>query len=118
MDALVRQRGQPWGSDAARVRDYPTEPAATEELQTLIAAIEALLPRIGATADSELGRLRTKAERAIAAAKAALASHTIHDGDAHKKRGGREPQWTTVGLTALIALSIGLWAGRSLAKRW
>lgn len=119
MDARVRETDRPWGSDAVRVLDYPTAPAAAEELQTLFNAIETLLPRIDATADSEVGRLRAKAERAIAAARASLASHAIRGhGEARIKRYGRERPWTTVGLTALVALSIGLYAGRSVAKRW
>jgi ElaB/YqjD/DUF883 family membrane-anchored ribosome-binding protein len=113
MDDKVRGCGQAWGSGTMRVLDYPTERSATEEMQTLIAAVEALLPRIDAAADSEVGLLRRKARRALAAAQIAVASHAARD-----KTNGRHRPWAAVGLTALCAFSVGLWAGRAVAERW
>jgi ElaB/YqjD/DUF883 family membrane-anchored ribosome-binding protein len=113
MDDQVRGCDQAWDSGAARVLDYPTKPSTTEEIQTLIAAVETLLPRIDAAADSEVARLRRNARQALAAAQAAVASRATH-----LKPKGRERPWVTVGLTTLFAFSVGLWAGRSVAEWW
>jgi ElaB/YqjD/DUF883 family membrane-anchored ribosome-binding protein len=113
MDEQVRGGGQAWGSGAVRVLDYPTERSATEEIQTLMAAVEALLPRIDAAADSEVGLLRSEARRALTAARIALASPATQD---RPNSSGRA--WATAGLTALLAFSAGLWAGRAVTERW
>jgi ElaB/YqjD/DUF883 family membrane-anchored ribosome-binding protein len=107
-------RSQPWGSGAVRVLDYPTEPLPTEELRTLIAAVEALLPRIGGAADSEFGQLHRSTEQALAAAKAALAAPAT-EGHARRMHEG-DPPWAALGLTALFALAIGVCAGRAAAE--
>lgn len=113
MDDRVRGCGEAWGSSAVRVPDYPTERSATEEIRTLIAAVEALLPQINAAADSEVDRLRRKARQALAAAQIAVAPRAACD----KPYGSARP-WAAVGLTVLCALSVGLLAGRAVTERW
>jgi hypothetical protein len=44
-----------WGLSAPGL-DYPTEPRATEAIDTLIYSVEELLWRLPAAADSEMGR--------------------------------------------------------------
>ena len=108
-----------------RVLDYPTEPAAMEEVQTLLSAIEALLLQVDAAADSELGRLRSSSHQALAAAHAALASRAVQvsrhqeqfAGDARLGTRARNSVLSvSVLLSGLLVLSISLWAGRSLAE--
>jgi ElaB/YqjD/DUF883 family membrane-anchored ribosome-binding protein len=131
MDVGVRVMAdsEPWGGGAVRVLDYPTEPAVLEELQTLLCTIEALLLQMNAVADSELGRLRSSSHQALAAAQAAIAARVVQlrepqeqligNGSARVRLPTRNSLlWVSVALTGLIALSISLWAGRSLAEGW
>jgi hypothetical protein len=63
-----------WGLSAPGL-DYPTEPRATEAIDTLIYSVEELLWRLPAAADSEMGRLRDQATNALAAARSAIAGN-------------------------------------------
>ena len=108
--------------ETGRVLDYPTTPVATEELQILIATVEHLLLRVHAAADSELGRMRARTANALARAKVSAARYAaqMREEGTTAKEGGRnvevrERAWIAAGFTALLALSIGLYAGRSFA---
>lgn len=99
-----------------------------EELHSLLSSVEALLQQINSAAASELGRLPGSSQQALAAVQAAIASHvaqvrqrpeqTAGGGDAHVRAGRNTLFWIGVALTGLIALSLLLWAGRSLAEGW
>ena len=112
-------------SELQRVLDYPTSPVATEDVQVLISTVDELLRRIDATADSELGRLGSQTRSALAAARMSVAANAAkvrEEMGGLAKDGGayvdyvREQRLVTLGTTALFALAIGLWVGRSTAK--
>jgi len=109
------------------VLDYPTTPAANEDVQVLMSTVDELLQQINTAADSELGRLRAQTRNALAAAKVTVAANASKvregmgelttDGVAYLDSYVRERPPVALGLTALFALAIGLWVGRS-AARW
>jgi len=113
--------------EVKRVLDYPTTPAANEDVQVLMSSVDELLQRINTAADSEVGRLRTQTRSALAAAKVAVAANASKvregmgelttEGGAYLETYVRERPLVALGLTALFALAIGLWVGRS-AARW
>ena len=112
-------------SEFQRVLDYPTSPVTTEDVQVLMSTVDELLRRIDATADSELGRLGSQTRSALAAARMTMAANAAEvreeksklakDGGAHVDY-VREQPLVTLGITALFALTIGLWVGRSTAR--
>ena len=114
--------------EGERVLDYPVPRAANEDLQVLMSTVDELLQEINVTADSELGRLRAQTRNALAAATVTLAANEakVREGKGELAREGgayfgmyvRERPRVSLGLTALIALAIGLWAGRSAARWW
>ena len=125
MDTAVS--GRAGLSEVKRVLDYPTTAVPTEDLQVLMSTVDELLRRINAAADSELGRLGSQTRGALAAARmtvAANAAKVREEMGEFAKDGGacveyvRERPAVTLGLTALFALAIGLWVGRSTAKWW
>jgi ElaB/YqjD/DUF883 family membrane-anchored ribosome-binding protein len=127
MDARATPLDMAAGLDTGRVLDYPTTPAATEDLQILISTIEDLLVRLHAAADSEVGRLRVRTANAVVRVKAAVARDGIpltqrrpiaKEGRMNVRVYMHERPWVTLGLMALLVLSIGLYAGRSVAERW
>lgn len=89
--------------------------------------VDELLERINSAADSELGRLQTQTRSALAAARATVEANAARvrermgepatQGGAYLDSYVRKRPMATLGLTALFALAIGLWAGRS-AARW
>lgn len=113
--------------EVERVLDYPTAPYAGEDVHVLMSSVEELLQLISTAADSELGRLRTQTRDALAAARATVAANAakVREGMGELTTEGgtyfdtyvRERPLTALGLTALLALAIGLWVGRS-AARW
>jgi len=124
MDALVNERAE--FSEAERVLDYPTPPTATEDIQALLATVDALLQSINAAADSELGRLRAETRNALVAAQAAVASYAAQvramDGSTRNGRALldgylRARPLAAVGLTACFVVAVGLLARRSTARR-
>ncbi len=70
----------------ASVRDYPTDPRATEAVETLISSVEELLCRFPAARDSEMGRVRSRTINALTVAKAVVAENFPIEGPA-----GRPP---------------------------
>ena len=126
MDAPVRVSDSVEAEGVERVLDYPTPRATMEEVQTLIAMVDELLRRVDAAADSDLGRLRSRTQRALAAASAAVnrraaaqvrGERDVREGGASASAYLRERPWAAFGVAALFVLVIGLWAGRS-AMEW
>jgi len=113
--------------EVERVLDYPTTPHAGEDVQALMSSVDELLHLISTAADSELSRLRTQTRDALAAARATVAANAekVREGMGELTTEGgtyldtfvRERPLAALGLTALFALAIGLWVGRS-AARW
>jgi ElaB/YqjD/DUF883 family membrane-anchored ribosome-binding protein len=102
------------------VLDYPTAPRALEAVETLISSVEALLGRLPA-ADSQLGRLRTQATNALAAAKSAVAvagnaANESLQGAPERAASleGYVRQWprVSVAMAATLGLALGLMAVR------
>jgi len=128
MDAPVRVSDSAEAEGVERVLDYPTPRATMEEVQTLIAMVDELLRRVDAAADSDLGRLRCRTERALAAASAAVnrraaaqvrgehGERDVREVGASASAYLRERPWAAFGVAALFVLVIGLWAGRSAAE--
>lgn len=107
-----------------KVLDYPTEPRATEALETLISSMEELLYRLPTASDSEMGRLRVRATNALAAAKAAAAANLARAAvDTEPVRTGylvlRVREWpkTALAVAAMLGLFIGLWGGQFAQRR-
>lgn len=113
--------------EVERLLDYPTTRAANEDVRVLMSTVEELLQLIDTAADSELGRLRNQTRNALAAARATVEANAAKVregmGELATKRGAYFDSYVcqrpmaTLGLTALFALAIGLWVGRS-AARW
>jgi ElaB/YqjD/DUF883 family membrane-anchored ribosome-binding protein len=93
------------GSWRAAVLDYPTAPRALEAVETLISSVEALLGRLPA-ADSQLGRLRSQAANALAAAKSAV---TVAGNAANESLQRALPR------TASLQAYVGKWPRASVA---
>ena len=101
------------------VLDYPTEPRATEAIETLIYSIGELLRRLPAAADSEMKRLRDQAANALDAAKAAIAAEAVRAAQpAHPLARGyfsasvvKSPRMA-LGGAVVLGLAIGFWSGR------
>ena len=93
-----------------------------------MSTVDELLQQVNATADSELGQLRTQTRNALAAATVTMAANAAKvregmgelatEGGAYFEKYVRERPRVTLGLTALFALAIGLWVGRSAARWW
>ena len=117
MFSRVSRRTRARAHRAAKVlNQYPAD-VANEEMRMLISTVDDLIVRLTATADPELRRLRTKTEKALANAKAAVAeggaqalSRAQELGEAHI----RERPWSSIGLVAFCVLAIGLWTGRAV----
>ena len=119
MDALVIPSDPATVNWRSEVLDYPTEPRATEAIETLIYSIEELLWRLPGTADSEMQRLRDQAANALAAARAAVcgqvtqtAQPTPSLGTAYLNAYVRESPAMALGAAAVVGLAIGFWSGR------
>ena len=93
-----------------------------------MSTVDELLQRINTAADSELGRLGTQTRCALAVAKVTVAANAAKvregtgglttEGKAYVDSYVREQPLMALGLTALFALGIGLWVGRSAASWW
>jgi hypothetical protein len=105
------------------ILDYPTEPRATEAIETLICAVEELLWRIPGVADSEIGRLRAQVTSALPAARDAIARNA-------EPKVQSDPFFTPyldactrdwaglfLGAAMMFGLAVGLWSGRFAAPR-
>jgi len=120
VDAPVIPCNPPTVNWRSRVLDYPTEPRATETIETLVYSIEELLRRLPAAADSEMRRLRDQAANALAAAKvavdrqAARAAQPTHllPTTSLNAYAWESPR-TALGAAALLGLAIGFWSGRT-----
>lgn len=122
MFARASRRGRAHARQAAQfLNQYPAQ-VADEEVQILIAAVEELIRRLALAADPELVRLRKQTEAALARAKAAVAEgggQLAHQAAQLRQRGAahvREHPWTWLGVTALCAVAIGLWARRAVSS--
>jgi ElaB/YqjD/DUF883 family membrane-anchored ribosome-binding protein len=99
---------------------YREPAAATGELQSLIADVEDLVASITHLQGKDIGAVRARVERALLAAKQALAAGgtSLLDGTREvRRRAGRiaagadsyvrESPWQAVGIAALLALAVG-----------
>jgi ElaB/YqjD/DUF883 family membrane-anchored ribosome-binding protein len=128
VDAPVISSGPASVNWRSSVLDYPTEPRATEAIETLIYSFEELLRRLPAASDSEMRRLRDQAANALAAAKAAVAEHAARAAQlthplatAYLNEYVRESPRAALGVAAVLGLAIGFWSGwsgRSARWRW
>ncbi len=115
----------PEGSWRASVLDYPTAPRGLEAVETLISSVEELVCRLPTT-DSQIGRLRTQATNALAAAKVAVASHSIGQPEESETSAGTDldawvRKWprTAVAVAVTLGLAVGALTvrGFSAARR-
>ena len=107
----------------ARVLDYPTLPRGTEAVETLIGSVEELLHGLRTAADSDLGRLRTRATNALAAAKVAVALNLTpaaadNDPVAAGHLDGWIRSWPTAAGAAALGIAIGLSVSRVHRRSW
>jgi ElaB/YqjD/DUF883 family membrane-anchored ribosome-binding protein len=82
-----------------------------QEVSTLITEVEKLLRCVSAAADPEIARLRAEVERAVAAAKSAVAARV----DLVRQQASdyvREQPWQAIAVAAISGVVIGLLLGR------
>ncbi len=108
----------------ASVLDYPTDPRATEAVETLISSVEELLCRFPAAGDSEMGRVRSRAIGALTVVKAVVAENFAKAGDAGTRaprsyleaRVGAWPR-TALATAGALGLVLGLCSSRWASRR-
>jgi ElaB/YqjD/DUF883 family membrane-anchored ribosome-binding protein len=111
----------PESSWRATVLDYPTAPRGLEAVETLISSVEELVCRLPTT-DSQIGRLRTQATNALAAAKVALAGNITGQPDEPETGAGSDldawvRKWprAAVAVAVTLGLAIGVLTVRGLS---
>jgi ElaB/YqjD/DUF883 family membrane-anchored ribosome-binding protein len=117
MFSRVSRRPRAKAHRAAKVLNQHPAEVVNEEVRILISTVDDLIERLSETADPELRRLRTQAEKALAGTKAAVAEGGAQALDRAQELGEsylRERPWSSLGLVALCALAIGLWTGRAV----
>jgi len=92
--------------------------AASGEIKNLIADVEDLMVRIGDLQDADVVRMRGKVQRAVDAAKQALADgagnirHQAQDLAGSADDYVRESPWAAIGIAALVGAVVGILAAR------
>jgi len=118
MFARTTRRSHARARQAAHFLNQHPGQVADAEVRILISTVEDVIERLGMAVDPELQRLRAQTQAALAGVKDA-----ISEGEAQLRervqdfgvQGGayvRAHPWTSLGVAALGALAIGLWASR------